>query len=158
ACDCRGRWHPRERSGKCGFGRRRRASMKGFPNQVPDLRKLADGLAIIDRLNQEGVNSKSYDILGEALVRGGVLGTGHVKQPVDKYLREQRSKRGGSSYQSHQTGARGLREQYRMLGLIDDGGIRVELTEAGRRVASFAGEQLDEPKREYWRRLIRNIS
>jgi hypothetical protein len=132
--------------------------MKGFPNQVPDLRKLAEGLAIIDRLNQEGANSKSYDVLGEALVRGAVLGTGHVKQPVDKYLREQRSKQGGSSYQSHQTGARGIREQYRMLGLIDDSGIRVELTEAGRRVASFAGEQLDEAKREYWRRLIRNIS
>jgi len=132
--------------------------MKGFPNQVPDLGKLANGLAIIDRLNQEGANSKSYDILGEALISGGVLGTGHVKQPIDKYLKEQRAKQGGPSYQSHQTGARGLREQYRMLGLIDDSGLRVELTEAGRRVASFAGEELDQSRREYWRRLIRNIS
>ncbi|MEN6534564.1 MAG: hypothetical protein ABFD89_12930 [Bryobacteraceae bacterium] len=132
--------------------------MKGFPNQVPDLCKLADGLAIIDRLNEQGANSKSYDTLGEALVRGGVLGTGHVRQPIDQYLKEQRAKLGGPSYQSHQTGARGLREQYRMLGLIDDSASRVELTDAGRRVASFADQALDDQKRDYWRRLIRNIS
>lgn len=132
--------------------------MKGFPNQVPDLRKLADGLAIINRLNEQGGNTKSYDTLGEALVRGGVLGTGHGRnrKPVDQYLGEQRDKR--PSYQSHQTGARLLREQYRMLGLIDESGVRVELTEAGRRVASFSDQELDDRKRDHWRRLIRNIS
>ncbi len=130
--------------------------MKGFPNQVPDLRKLADGLAVIRGLNEEGKNSRSYDILGEALVRAQVLGTGHFPQPVEQYLKEQRKKR--PSYQSHQTGARGLRELYRILSLIDDTGDRVELTDPGRRVASFARAELNDETRDYWRRLIHNIS
>jgi len=130
--------------------------MKGFPNQVADLRKLADGLAVIQELNERGANSKSDDTLGEALVHAGVLGTGHIPQPVDNYLKGQRAKR--LSDQSHRTGARGLRELYRLLGVIDDRSDRVELTEAGRRVALFAGGELDEPKKDYWRRLIRNIA
>ena len=132
------------------------STMKGFPNQVADLRKLADGLAVIRVLNEEGRNSKSDDILGEALVRAQVLGTGHSPQPVEQYLKEQRKKR--RSDQSHQTGARGLREFYRLLGLIDDSGHRVELTDAGRRAASFADAELDDKKRDYWRRVIRNMS
>lgn len=132
--------------------------MKGFPNQVADLAKLADGLAVIERMNADGRNPKNDDTLGEELVRAGVLGTGHTPKPVDEYLREQRAKLGGPSNQSHRTGARGLREQYRLLALIDDSGDRVELTDAGRRVASFAGQPLDDAKREYWRRLVRNIN
>ena len=130
--------------------------MKGFPNQVADLRKLADGLAVIRRLNEEGVNAKSDDVLGEALVRAKVLGTAHSPRPVEQYLREQRAK--PRSNQSHQTGARGLREFYRLLGLIDDTGLRVELTETGSRVASFADAELDDQKKEHWSRLIRNLS
>lgn len=130
--------------------------MKGFPNQVADLRKLADGLAVIRRLIEEGRNAKRDDILGEALVRADILGTGHSPQPVEQYLNEQRTK--PSSYQSHQTSARGLREQYRLLALIDDSTDRVVLTDAGRRVAYFAHAALDDGKRNYWRRLIRNIS
>ncbi len=107
--------------------------MKGFPNQIPDLVKLANGLAVIRDLNKEKKNSKSYDILGEALVRAKVLGAGRPPKPVAQYLKEQRKKR--PSDQSHQAGARGLREQYRLLALIDDTGNRVKLTEAGRRVA-----------------------
>ena len=130
--------------------------MKGFPNQVADLEKLADGLAVIQRVNGERKDSKDYDILGEALVRAHVLGRGHSPRPVEQYLEEQRTKR--PSDQSHQMGARGLREFYRLLGLIDDSGDSVELTDSGHRVASFAGEVLDDEKRVYWRRVIRNMS
>ena len=47
-------------------------TVKGFPNQVADLRKLADGLAVIRGLNKEGKDPKSNDTLGEALVRAKV--------------------------------------------------------------------------------------
>src|SRR5580704_3870562 len=103
--------------------------MKGFPNQVANLEKLAEGLRCIERLNSERRNARDDGVLGEALVRAGVSGTGHTPVRVEVYLRAQRLKT--SDRQSFRTTARGLRELYRLLGLIDQGAAAVSLTPAG---------------------------
>src|SRR5687768_5246551 len=114
--------------------------MKGFPNQIADLQKLALGLACIERLLARGDNPRDDGVFGEALVRDGVLGTGHAPRPVEEYLRDQMRKR--IERQSFRTSARGLRELYRLLGLIDDSHGRPSLTAAGRQGAAFAGQRL----------------
>jgi hypothetical protein len=130
--------------------------MKGFPNQIADLGKLAQGLRCIVQLIGNARNPKDDGVLGEALVRAGVLRTGHTPIPVDDYLRAQRLK--PRSGQSFRTTARGIRELYRLLGLIDDSDAIVIVTSAGRRVADFAGQPLDAVQIEFWRRLISGFS
>ena len=127
--------------------------MKGFPNQVAELPKLAKAMRCIvdagDRARDDGV-------LGEALVRAGVAGPGHSPQPVEDYLRTQRQKK--HSYQSHRTTARGLRELFKILGFLDDSGDRVQVTELGRQAAAFADSPMNEAQISFWRRAIRNMS
>jgi len=60
--------------------------MKGFPNQVSDLSTLAKALAVLVALLREGRSPKNDGVFGEALVRRGVLGTGHRSVPVEQYL------------------------------------------------------------------------
>jgi len=130
--------------------------MKGFPNQVADLRKLAMGMGTLLRLVAQGDDAKDDGVFGEELVRAGVAGTGHTPMPVEEYLKQQRKKR--SSNQSFRTTARGLREFYRLLGLIDDSGARVIVSELGRQAARFAGAPLDQDQRDFWRVVIRNVA
>ena len=128
--------------------------MKGFPNQVADLRKLATAMRDIVRLEGEG--ARDDGILGEALVRSGVAGTGHSPHPVEEYLRDQRHKK--HSDQSFRTTARGLRELFRILGFITELERTVRVTELGREAAAFAGSPLDEAQIAFWRRAIRDMS
>jgi len=130
--------------------------MKGFPNQIADLGKLAQGLRCVVQLLDDRKNPRDDGVLGEALVRAGVIGTGHTPMPVEEYIRTQLSK--AKSRQSFRTSARGLRELYRLLGLIDDtdAGV-VVVTPEGRQAAAFADEPLGARQTEFWRRLIRNI-
>jgi hypothetical protein len=130
--------------------------VKGFPNQVADLGKLSEGLRCVVQLIEDGSNPKDDGVLGESLVRAGVIGTGHTPMPVERYLRAQRLKT--KDRQSFRTSARGLRELYRLLGLIDDTDERVVVTPAGYQAAAFAGTPLDPEQIEFWRRLIRNSS
>lgn len=129
--------------------------MKGFPNQIVDLGKLAQGLRCVIQVLQAGRNPKDDGVLGEAMVRAGVLGTGHTPMPVNKYIREQLKK--SPSNQSFRTSARGLRELYRFLGLIDDSGPTLIVTREGRQAAAFAGRPLDAGQIEFWRRVISNF-
>lgn len=129
--------------------------MKGFPNQTADLAKLAQGLNCVMELLDQRLNPRDDDILGENLVRAGVIGTGHTPIAVDTYLKAQRTKPIGS--QSFRTSARGLRELYRLLGLIEETEGAVTLTPEGRQAAAFAGEPLALPQIEFWRRIIRNF-
>ena len=79
--------------------------MKGFPNQVANLGKLSAAMKVILDLQDQGRNVASNEVLGEALVRGGVAGTGHSPMPVDEYLSLQRKKE--IADRSHHTTARG---------------------------------------------------
>ncbi|MGQ0815831.1 MAG: hypothetical protein ACT4O1_15480 [Gemmatimonadota bacterium] len=109
-------------------------------------------IQLVDR----GDNARDDGVLGEAFVRGGVLGTGHTPKPVDQYLREQRAKT--LDRQSFRTSARGLRELFRLLGLIDETAGLVVVTSAGRQAAAFAGTSLDAAQIEFWRRVVRNLN
>jgi hypothetical protein len=129
--------------------------MKGFPNQIADLGKLAQGLRCIVQILDLGPNPKDDGVLGEALVRAGVLGTGHTPLPVERYIREQRAK--PRDRQSFRTSARGLRELYRLLGLIDDSGPTVVVKPEGRQAAAFADQPMDAVQIQFWRRLISNF-
>lgn len=66
--------------------------MKGFPNQVAELSKLSTAMQCVVPLTDAGEQAKDYGILGEALVRARVAGTGHTPMPVEQYLRIQRRK------------------------------------------------------------------
>jgi hypothetical protein len=106
-------------------------------------------------LQSDGLDPRSDDVLGEALLRQGILRTGHTPRPIEYYLNEQRQKQ--ASYRSYQTSARGLRELFRILALIEctDGGVTV--TPRGRVIASFSGRNLDEHIIEVWRHTIRQV-
>jgi hypothetical protein len=129
--------------------------MKGFPNQVAELPKIATGMKCLVEIEAAGENGKDDGVLGEALVRAGVAGAGHTSMPVEEYLEAQRKK--AISNQSFRTTARGLRELYRLIGLIDDSGDGVKITDLGRKAASFAGHELAEEQIEFWRSVIRDI-
>src|SRR2546421_6869908 len=129
--------------------------MKGFPNQIADLGKLAQGLQCIVQVLAEGRNPRDDGVLGEAMVRAGILGTGHTPVPVDEYIREQLTKT--EDRQSFRTSARGLRELYRLLGLIDHTGGTVIVTPDGRQAAAFAGQPLALAQIKFWRRVISNF-
>lgn len=131
--------------------------MKGFPNQVADLGKLSKGVRCIQDLLERHLNPRDDGVLGEALVRAGVLGTGHSPLPTDQYLAQQKRKR--RDRQSFRTSARGLRELYRLLGLIEDtssGTLR--LTSDGIVAATFVGSPASMSELDFWRRVIRNFA
>ncbi len=132
--------------------------MKGFPNQVASLPKLAIGMRDLVRLADAGDNAMDDGILGEAFVRSGVAGRGHGRNqpPVDEYLRLQRLKR--ASNQSFRTTARGLRELFELLSLITDQIGRIEPTDLGRQAATFADQPLNDEQRDFWRRVISNTT
>lgn len=130
--------------------------MKGFPNQVADLGKLASGMQVLVRLVDAGENARDDSVFGQALVRAGVAGTGHKRKPVEEYIRWQ--VRRPPSHQSFQTTARGLRELYRYLGFIDDSGLPVEVTDLGRLAAGYAGRPMDAEQLYFWRRAILSIA
>jgi len=130
--------------------------MKGFPNQVADLGKLSLAMRCIVRLVDNGEPARDDGVLGEELVRAEVAGTGHVKIPVEEYIRQQIRK--PISGQSFRTTARGLRELFRLLRFIDDSTGLVVVTELGRQAADFAGQPLDGPQIMFWRRAIQNVS
>jgi len=130
--------------------------MKGFPNQVAELSKLATAMECIVRLTGRDEQAKDDGVLGEALVRAGVAGTGHTPIPVDQYIRQQLTK--SKSNQSFRTTARGLRELFRLLGFIDDSGPDVIVSDDGRQAAAFAGQPMSDVQLAFWRRAIRNIT
>lgn len=130
--------------------------MKGFPNQVAELPTLAKAMREIVRLTDGGQPARDDGVLGEALIRAGVLGTSHSPIPIEKYLEIQRTKT--RSNQSFRTRPRGLRELFRLLGFIDDSTPVVHVTREGRQVASFADSALSDEQVTFWRRTIRDMS
>lgn len=129
--------------------------MKGFPNQVSDLTKLATGIYCLVQLVDNRQEAKNDKVFGVALVRAGVAGTGHRPQPVEQYIENQLAKK--PSNQSFRATARGLRELYRLMGFIDDSGFQVSINDLGRRAAGFAGRSMDYRQIEFWREVIRGI-
>lgn len=130
--------------------------MKGFPNQIANFEKLSSVLNVISQLLDEGENPKDDKILGMRLVREGVLSTGHIPVPVESYIQEQLTK--PPSYRSFETSARGLRELFRILGLIVQTDTEVRLTPVGTQIASFDGEPLNAEQLSVWRRVVINMT
>ena len=111
--------------------------MKGFPNQVAELPTLTKTVQVIQELLDAGENPKDDGILGEALIRRKILGTGHKPIPIEDYLAQQKAIKKKSD-QSYRTRARGLRELFRVLGLlVNTGNDTVAMTPAGRQVAAL---------------------
>lgn len=132
--------------------------MKGFPNQIADFGKLAKGLEVARGLVEAGDNAmpRINAVYGEALVRAGVAGTGHNPMPVEDYLASQDGKPAGN--QGHQTAARGLRELYRHLGLIEEHRGTLELTPLGLQAAGYADERLDDEQKTFWRTALATMT
>jgi len=130
--------------------------MKGFPNQVADLQTLAKAMDVLIDLLAAGNSPRRDDVFGEALIRRGVLRTGHTPIPVDEYLAEQKANRRASD-QSFRTRARGLRELFRVMSLIDDSGGDIAVSSNGRQVAALAKAGLSPQALRLWRRIIRNM-
>src|SRR5437773_1345254 len=130
--------------------------MKGFPNQVADLTKIATAINDMANLVDAGANARNDGVFGEALVRSGVAGTGHRPMPVEDYLARQRLNT--PDRQSFRTTARGLRQLFRLMELIDDSGAQVTVTNLGRQAATFAGAPMNPAQIEFWRGVIQKMS
>ena len=130
--------------------------MKGFPNQVSYLGTLASALKVLIDVHEAGKNPKDDGVFGEALIRQRVLNTGHKPVPVDKYLAEQKLK--CKSDQSFRTSARGLRELFRVLNLIEDSGDEPVVTRAGEQIAALAGKKLTPDTKRLWQKVIVSMS
>lgn len=130
--------------------------MKGFPNQIADLTKLASGMRCLVDVLEKGDSARDDGVFGQALVRSGVAGTGHNPMPVEDYIRKQL--KNPLSGQSFRTTARGLRELYSLLGLISDDGESVTVTSFGRQATAFADQKLNTQSIKFWRLTIRNIN
>jgi hypothetical protein len=126
--------------------------MKGFPNQIAELPRLAQAMGVLKQLVDTHQRAKDYAVFGEALVRVGVLGTGHRPIPVEDYLRLQRAKSADS--QTIQTTPRGLRELFRLLSFIDDSGEDLVLLPLGEQAAGYANQPMDAGQTAFWRRSI----
>lgn len=131
--------------------------LKGFPNQINDLAKLARAMGVARALRGEGAQIRDDGVFGEALVRAGVLGTGHSPRPVEEYLAEQRLK--PHSNQSFRTSARGLRELFRLMNCLaeDPNTNEAWLTPLGSRLARDSTEPLDEVEKAQWRAAVAAI-
>lgn len=130
--------------------------MKGFPNQLNNLTKLSKALVVANDLAQEGKSFRDDGVYGEALIHAGVVGTGHSPKPVLEYLAEQNLK--AHSEQPFRTTARGLRELFRTLGLMESDGEQCWLTASGKELAlQCSGDPIQTPL-PYWSSVIRKMS
>lgn len=129
--------------------------MKGFPNQVVDLAKLTRAWAIVAKLIVDG-KGLADSTVGEALVRGGIIGPrrskGKAAPGIEEYLAEQKKK--SRQNRSHEASARGLTELFGLLGLMDVDG----LTDKGKRIAATPPGAGLSVLRDAWRPVIRNMS
>src|SRR5688500_16576522 len=130
--------------------------MKGFPNQIAKLPKLAAGMQVLVDLVENGDNAKNDGILGEALLRAGVIDKRNKAISIDEYLDTQRQKDLGD--QSFRAAARLLREQYELFGFIDDSQAQVIVHDLGRQAAAFAGLPFNNEQTAFWRGVVRNVT
>lgn len=128
--------------------------MKGFPNQVSDLRKVDAALKALAALLDDG-DQPSDDMYGPELVRAGVAGAGRPARPVEDYIREQRALPPGR--RSMGATARGMRELLAMLRLTNSTTVPLNLTPLGRRVATTMRAD-DDAFRTLWREVIQGIT
>lgn len=129
--------------------------MKGFPNQISDLCILTSALKILFDLVEQGKNSKDDGVFGEALIRRKILRTGRNELSIEEYLAEQKKK--NPSNQSFRTSARGLRELFRVLSLIDDSDDNLVFTPKGYEILSVLEGALDENALNLWRNAILDL-
>lgn len=125
--------------------------MKGFPNQISDVRKLTTALNTLSEL--VGDNRSTDDAsLGEALLRAEVIKPGRSGEDIDSYLARMNSL--PPSNQSPRTTARGLKEllvRTRFLVREDD---VLSLSDLGNSLLE-SQTQGDDAFRQVWREAMR---
>lgn len=126
--------------------------MKGFPNQIANVQKMAAAFGLLADLLGAGrsIDDESY---GEVLVRGGIIGARSKSETADQYL--SRMKALPRANQSHQTTARGLKELFRSAGLIDG---TAALTGPGRLLSVSCQNGFNNECRKAWREAIRGVA
>lgn len=131
--------------------------LKGFPNQLNNLAKLSRALAVMARLEDAGANVRDDAVLGEALVRDGVLGPRDHSESVDSYIARYRAQ--PPSTRPYQTSARGLREMFRYAGcLVEDSDTNETwLTPLGRQLATHTNDPPSPPEKAAWRVAVASI-
>ena len=129
--------------------------MKGFPNQVSDIVKLTNGLKVLSSMLDIGDDPTDDGVYGEALVMNDVLGTGHTPMDKEEYIQQQLDKLPNN--QSQRTGARGLRELYRILGLLHETYDGIQLTELGSTLVQLT-DYSDIQFKQTWCRIVQNLT
>jgi len=131
--------------------------LKGFPNQLNNLAKLSRALAVIARLEDAGANVRDDAVLGEALVRDGVLGPRDNTESVEAYLIRYLAQ--PASNRPYQTSARGLREMFRYAGCLaeDPDANEAWLTPLGRQLATHTNDPPTPPEKAAWRVAVASI-
>ena len=103
-------------------------SMKGFPNQISNIQKLADGLRVLKDLTDAGQVADDSSF-GEALLWEGIISPGRSGGDVRSYLSGM--SRRAPSNQSHRTSARGVKEFFVRAGLAERTGDALIVSELG---------------------------
>lgn len=130
--------------------------MKGFPNQVANLQKLSLALKVSNDILKSKKPSDYFDDdkFGEALVLANIIKSKDRRQSQEEYLKTQRAK-SNKSDQGHRTLARGLRELYRIVDLVDEESL--EITELGLVIVKNAvklNDPLTEKLKDAWRSAL----
>ncbi len=109
------------------------------------------------QLEQQNENLRDDAVLGEALVRARVIGTGHLEQPIETYLQRYASK--PPSLRPYHTTARGLREFFRYAGcLVEDADTqKAWITPLGAQLAANANDPHSLSALMAWRVAIASI-
>ena len=127
--------------------------MKGFPNQIADVVKLAKAYSILASRIDLGlpVDDDSY---GEALLQEGVIRY-KGDESVSDFLSRIRLK--SPSNQSHRTTARGLKEIFELAQLTSTTEDEIEVTGLGNPLVESLELGDDAAIKEAWRPIVRGI-
>ena len=125
--------------------------MKGFPNQISNIQKLADGLQVLKDLSAANrvADDKS---LGEALLRAGVVSPGRSGEDVSSYLNRMSGL--APSNQSHRTAARGVKEFFARTGLATRTGDSFAMTALGNAILDSRLNSRDDEFAQNWKRAM----
>lgn len=127
--------------------------MKGFPNQISNVQKLADGLRVLKELADAGQVADDSSF-GEALLWAGVISPGRSGGDVRSYL--SRMSRRAPSNQSHRTSARGVKEFFVRAGLAERTGDAFTVSELGNALVSSLVRSDNDGFIQNWKRAMMN--
>ena len=129
--------------------------MKGFPNQIADIKKITMALDILSGLLNS--NSSTDDqTLGESLLFNKVIKAGKSGETIDTYL--DRMSNLSPSNQGYRTTARGLKEFLTRVGLIQRVNEDIILTHLGRELLESWSTENNNRLRQVWKSSMRQAT